>query len=38
MMDLFKPFALYAGASICLGSLFFAGFRIVSSRLHKEGN
>ena len=37
-MDILKPFALYAGASICFGSLTYAGIRLWSSCLCKEGN
>ena len=32
IMDTFKTFALYAGAVICLGSLIFAGIRMMSGR------
>ena len=32
IMDTFKTFALYAGAVICLGSLIFAGIRLMSGR------
>ncbi len=32
VMDTFKTFALYAGAVICLGSLIFAGIRLMSGR------
>jgi hypothetical protein len=31
-MNSFKTFALYAGAVICLGSLIFAGIRMMSGR------
>jgi hypothetical protein len=32
VMNSFKTFALYAGAVICLGSLIFAGIRLMSGR------
>ncbi len=32
VMNSFKTFALYAGAVICLGSLIFAGIRMMSGR------
>ena len=32
VMNTFKTFALYAGAVICLGSLIFAGIRLMSGR------
>ena len=32
LMNTFKTFALYAGAVICLGSLIFAGIRMMSGR------
>ncbi len=32
IMDTFKTFALYAGAVICLGSLIFAGIRMMGGR------
>jgi len=32
VMNTFKTFALYAGAVICLGSLIFAGIRMMSGR------
>jgi hypothetical protein len=32
VMNSFKTFALYAGAVICLGSLVFAGIRLMSGR------
>lgn len=32
VMDTFKTFALYAGAIICLGSLIFAGIRMMGGR------
>lgn len=32
VMDTFKTFALYAGAVICLGSLIFAGIRMMGGR------
>jgi hypothetical protein len=31
-MNTFKTFALYAGAVICLGSLIFAGIRLMGGR------
>ncbi len=33
VMNTFKTFALYAGAVICLGSLIFAGIRMMGGRL-----
>ena len=32
VLNTFKTFALYAGAVICLGSLIFAGIRLMSGR------
>ena len=35
VMNSFKTFALYAGAVICLGSLIFAGIRLMSGRFQE---
>jgi len=35
VMNTFKTFALYAGAVICLGSLIFAGIRMMSGRFQE---
>jgi len=35
VMNSFKTFALYAGAVICLGSLIFAGIRMMSGRFQE---
>lgn len=35
VMNTFKTFALYAGAVICLGSLIFAGIRLMSGRFQE---
>ena len=35
VMNSFKAFALYAGAVICLGSLIFAGIRMMSGRFQE---
>lgn len=35
IMDTFKTFALYAGAVICLGSLIFAGIRMMTGRFQE---
>lgn len=35
VMNSFKTFALYAGAVICLGSLIFAGIRLMGGRFQE---
>jgi hypothetical protein len=35
LMTTFKTFAMYAGAVICLGSLIFAGVRLMSGRFQE---
>ena len=35
IMNTFKTFALYAGAIICLGSLIFAGIRLMGGRFQE---
>jgi hypothetical protein len=35
LMNTFKTFALYAGAVICLGSMIFAGIRLMGGRFQE---
>lgn len=35
LMNSFKTFAMYAGAVVCLGSLIFAGIRLMSGNIQQ---